>query len=62
MRTLKVFVKAEKGRIVCMCLRSRKRCDGIGCEPDTALYDEYKQYEECFRNKRPSGIKPNKIT
>lgn len=59
MRTLKVFVKAENGKIACMCLRCRKRCKELSCELDTVLHDEYKQYRECFRNKRPPGIKPN---
>lgn len=62
MKTLKVFVKAEHGRIVCMCLRSNRRCGCSQCEKDVVTYDEYRNMQECFRNRRPAGTRPNKVT
>ena len=34
-----------------MCLRSNKKCRKR-CDEDEVLYDEYRGWQECFKNKR----------
>lgn len=47
MKKLPVFIKVKNEKIICMCLRSRRRC-GAKCEKDIVFYDEYAGINECF--------------
>lgn len=49
--TLNVFLDVKEGKIVCMCLRSHKKCRKR-CERAEVTYDQYKDMEECFRQNR----------
>ena len=56
MKKLKIWLKAEHGKIVCICLRSRQRCGSRVCDKDEVQYDEYQHLRECFENrKEPDG-------
>lgn len=57
MKTLKIWLKAEHGKIVCICLRSRKRCSSKVCEKDEVQYDQYQHLKECFENRKESDGK-----
>lgn len=54
-KKISVYVHISKGKIVCMCLQSNKKC-GRWCEKDEVLYDEYRGWQECFKNKGPKPM------
>ena len=51
MKRIKVYMRIEDEQIVCMCMRSQKLCEKK-CERDQVLYDEYRQWQECQKNKK----------
>lgn len=53
---IKVFLKIEKEKIKCICLRENKRCKRR-CEADEVEYDQYKELEELFKNKGNKNYK-----
>ena len=48
-KRLKVYAKIVNERIVCLCLRSRRRCNE-SCKKDEVLYDEFAEWKECSKN------------
>lgn len=44
---IKVFIKFDKGKTVCICKRNKKRCNEQ-CEPDVVERDKYEGWESCF--------------
>lgn len=50
-KTLKVFLRVRHGEIVCMCLRSCRRCKDATCIKDIVEYDQYQGIYECFKNR-----------
>lgn len=48
---IKVFIRYENGKTVCICPRDKKRC-GHKCEPDVVERDKFRGWEETFRRNR----------
>jgi len=48
---LKVFIRRENGRTVCICLRSNKRCERR-CIPDVVERDLYRDWERTMNRDR----------
>lgn len=47
---LKVYIRTEGGRTVCMCLKSNKKCSK-NCEADEVSRDRFKGWESTMRNR-----------
>lgn len=45
---LKVFIRYEGGKVVCMCLRQNRKCDKH-CERETVLRDRYYGWKSTFK-------------
>lgn len=45
---LKVFIDFQDGKVMCMCLRSRRRCNKP-CLADTVERDRYRGWEQLCR-------------
>jgi hypothetical protein len=45
---IKVFVRIENGRTVCICKRDRKRCKRKGCSPEVVERDRFAGWEGTF--------------
>ncbi len=48
---IKVFIRFEKGRTVCICKRDRKGC-GLGCLPEVVERDRFAGWEDTFQQDR----------
>jgi len=55
MKKYPIYKKVVREKITCICLRSNKQCERI-CEKDTMLYDEFKAWRECFKNKKEQWV------
>lgn len=51
-KRIKVFLRAEGGRIACICLRSHRLCNNHTCEADIVQYDQYQHLRKCFENEK----------
>ena len=49
MKRIKVYMKIENEKIVCLCLKARKRCKDR-CETDEVFYDQFKGWQSCVKN------------
>ena len=49
---IEVYIKTEKGRTVCMCCVSRKKCRSMTCEHDTVTRDRYEGWKSTFKRDR----------
>lgn len=50
---IKVFIKYQEGRTVCICKRDKKRCSsGKECYPDVVERDKYRGWQDTFRQDR----------
>ncbi len=45
---IKVFIRFEKGRTVCICKRDRKRC-GRSCSPEVVERDRFAEWDDTFQ-------------
>lgn len=48
---IKVYIRTEQGRTVCICLQACKRC-GKDCEEDEVERDKYRNWEQTFKRNR----------
>lgn len=46
--TLKVFIDFQNGKVICMCLRSHRRCNKP-CLMDTVERDKYRGWQQLTR-------------
>lgn len=49
--TINVFIDIEKGKTVCICKRSRRRC-GKKCKPDVVERDKFGGWEATMNRDR----------
>lgn len=55
MKKVNVYIEIKQKEngikyIACICKRENKRCRK-NCEKETMLYDEYKGWQNCFKNR-----------
>lgn len=48
---IKVFIDFEDGKAVCICKRSRKRCNKK-CEPDIVERDKFEGWQKVFHQNK----------
>lgn len=53
---IKVWVKVENGKVVCICKRPEKRC-GKHCEAEVVIRDRFQGWEGIFRRDRYGNSK-----
>ncbi len=49
---IKVFICFEDGKTVCICKRSKRKCNNPKCEPDVVERDRYYGWQQTFRQNR----------
>ncbi len=48
---IKVYIDVQNGKTVCICKRSKKRCNK-NCEPDVVERDKFAEWQSTFRRNR----------